>query len=109
PAPVVLPTVLFRQGTPELLPESAPALDKLAADLRANPTLRLRVVGHTDRLGESQKNQLLSEQRADAVRAYLVKAGVAAARIETIGYGDTRPLYPSPDIRNRRVEVEKLP
>jgi OOP family OmpA-OmpF porin len=109
PAPVVLPTVLFRQGTPELLPESAPALDKLAADLWANPTLRLRVVGHTDRLGESQKNQLLSEQRADAVRAYLVKAGIAASRLETAGYGDTRPLYPSPDIRNRRVEVEKLP
>jgi OOP family OmpA-OmpF porin len=109
PAPVVLPTVLFRQGTPELLPESASALDKLATDLRANPTLRLRVVGHTDRLGESQKNQRLSEQRADAVRAYLIKAGVATARIETAGYGDTRPLYPSPDIRNRRVEVEKLP
>jgi OOP family OmpA-OmpF porin len=46
---------------------------------------------------------------ADAVRAYLIKAGVATARIETAGYGDTRPLYPSPDIRNRRVEVEKLP
>lgn len=109
PAPVVLPTVLFRQGTAELLPESAPALDKLAADLRANPALRLRVAGHTDRLGESQKNQLLSEQRAAAVRAYLVKAGVAAARLETIGYGDKRPLHPSPDVRNRRVEVEKLP
>jgi OOP family OmpA-OmpF porin len=109
PAAVVLPTVLFRQGTPELLPESAPTLDKLAADLRANPALRLRVVGHTDRLGESQKNQLLSEQRADAVRNYLVKKGVAAGRIETAGYGDSRPLYPSPDIRNRRVEVEKLP
>ena len=108
-APVVLPTVLFSQGTADLLPESAPALDKLAADLRANPALRLRVAGHTDRLGEPQKNQLLSEQRAEAVRAYLVKAGIAAARIETIGYGDKRPLHPSPDARNRRVEVEKLP
>ena len=109
PAPVVLPTVLFKQGTAELLPESGPALDKLAADLQANTTLRLRVAGHTDRLGETGKNQVLSEQRAEAVKAYLVKAGVAAARIATIGYGDTRPLYASPDIRNRRVEVEKLP
>ena len=108
-AAVVLPTVLFRQGTPELLLTATPALDKLAADLRATPPLRLRVVGHTDRLGEPGKNQVLSEQRAAAVKAYLVQAGVAADRLETVGYGDTRPLYPSPDVRNRRVEVEKLP
>lgn len=109
PAPVVLPTVLFKQGTAELLPESGPALDRLAADLRANPALRLRIAGHTDRLGEPGKNQVLSEQRAEAVRAYLVKAGVAATRLEAVGYGDSRPLHPSPDIRNRRVEVAKLP
>ncbi|HET9505902.1 MAG TPA: OmpA family protein [Hymenobacter sp.] len=108
-APVVLPTVLFRQGTAELLPEASPALDRLAADLRAAPALRLRIAGHTDRLGEPGKNQVLSEQRAEAVQAYLVKAGVPAARLEAAGYGDTRPLHPSPDVRNRRVEVEKLP
>ena len=107
--PVVLPTVLFKQGTAELLPEASPALDKLAADLQATTSLRLRVAGHTDRLGEAGKNQVLSEQRAEAVKAYLVKAGVAAGRIEAVGYGDTRPLHPSPDSRNRRVEVEQLP
>ncbi len=108
-APVVLPTVLFRQGTPELLPTAAPALDQLATSLLASPQLRLRVVGHTDRLGEPGKNQVLSEQRAAAVKAYLVKAGVAAERVATVGYGDTHPLYPSPDARNRRVEAERLP
>jgi OOP family OmpA-OmpF porin len=108
PAPVVLPTVLFRVGTPELLPEAQPALDQLAAELKARPTLRLRVAGHTDRVGESSKNQLLSEQRAEVVKAYLVKAGVAAERLSPIGYGDKRPLYPSPDARNRRVEVQEL-
>jgi OOP family OmpA-OmpF porin len=109
PAPVVLPTVLFKQGTAELLPESSPALDRLAAGLQADPALRLRIAGHTDRLGEPGKNQVLSEQRAEAVKAYLLKAGVAATRLEAVGYGDTRPLHPSPDVRNRRVEVEKLP
>ncbi len=109
PAPVVLPRVLFKLGKAELLPESSPALDKLVADLQANPALRLRVAGHTDRIGEPGKNQVLSEERAAAVKAYLVKAGVAAARLETVGYGDNRPLYPSPDVRNRRVEVEQLP
>jgi outer membrane protein OmpA-like peptidoglycan-associated protein len=108
PTPVVLPTVLFRVGTPELLPEANAALDQLAAELKARPTLRLRVTGHTDRVGEPDKNQLLSEQRAAAVKDYLVKAGIAAERISTIGYGDARPLYPSPDARNRRVEVEEV-
>ncbi|WP_022823020.1 OmpA family protein [Hymenobacter norwichensis] len=108
PAPVVLPKVLFKLGTAELLPDGFPALNQLATELKARPTLKLRVAGHTDKIGEPQKNQTLSEQRADAVKAYLVKAGVAAERISTIGYGDTQPLYPSPDARNRRVEVAEV-
>ncbi|MBF9140606.1 OmpA family protein [Hymenobacter properus] len=106
--PVVLPTVLFKVGKPELLPESSPALDQLAAELKSRPTLQIRVSGHADKVGEPDKNQVLSEQRAEAVKAYLVKAGIAAERISTIGYGDTRPLHPSPDVRNRRVEVEEV-
>lgn len=106
--PVVLPTVLFKLGTPELLPIAIPALDQLAAELKARPGLKLRVSGHTDKIGEPQKNQVLSVQRAEAVKAYLVKAGIAAARITTAGYGDSRPLYKSPDARNRRVEVEAI-
>ncbi|MFD2720225.1 OmpA family protein [Hymenobacter monticola] len=106
--PVVLPTVLFKVGKPELLPESSPALDQLAAELKSRPTLQIRVSGHADKVGEPDKNQVLSEQRAEAVKTYLVKAGIAAERIRTIGYGDTRPLHPSPDVRNRRVEVEEV-
>jgi OOP family OmpA-OmpF porin len=106
--PAVLPTVLFKVGKPELLPESSPALDQLAAELKSRPALQIRVSGHADKVGEPDKNQVLSEQRAEAVKTYLVKAGIAAERIRTIGYGDTRPLYPSPDVRNRRVEVEEV-
>ncbi|WP_165963572.1 OmpA family protein [Hymenobacter radiodurans] len=104
--PIVLPTVLFKLGTPDLLPTAIPALDQLAAELKARPTLKLRVSGHTDKIGEPQKNQVLSVQRAEAVKSYLVKSGIAAERISTTGYGDKRPLYRSPDARNRRVEVE---
>ncbi|MEJ7661336.1 MAG: OmpA family protein [Hymenobacter sp.] len=68
----------------------------------------MRIAGHTDRLGESDKNQVLSEERAAAVKAYLVRAGIAADRLETVGYGDARPLHLSPDARNRRVEVSQL-
>ncbi|MBF9140608.1 OmpA family protein [Hymenobacter properus] len=107
-APVVLPTVLFRTATAVLKPESGPALDQLAATLRARPTLRLRIAGHTDRIGEAAKNLVLSEQRARTVQAYLVQAGTAAARLQTVGYGDTHLLYPTPDARNQRVEIEEL-
>ena len=108
-APLVLPTVLFRLATAELLPTAAPALDSLAAQLRRQPALRLRIAGHTDRLGEPNKNMTLSEQRATAVQTYLVQAGVAPQRLETVGYGDARPLFKVPDPRNRRVEVEEIP
>lgn len=110
PAPLVLPAVLFRLGTAELRPESDATLTQLAAYLQANAGLRVRVAGHTDRIGEADKNQLLSEQRAAAVKNYLVRRGrIAAGRIETLGYGDKRPLSESPDERNRRVEVTFLP
>jgi len=108
-APVVLPTVLFKKTTADLLPTARPALNRLAAELQSRPTLRLRIAGHTDRVGKSDKNQVLSEQRAAVVKAYLVQAGVAAERLSTIGYGDTQPLYPAPDARNRRVEVQEIP
>jgi outer membrane protein OmpA-like peptidoglycan-associated protein len=101
--------VLFKLATAELLPAARPALNRLAEELRARPALRLRIAGHTDRLGESDKNLVLSEQRAEAVKGYLVKAGIAAERLSTIGYGDKQLLYSSPDARNRRVEVQELP
>ncbi|GAA4022858.1 hypothetical protein GCM10022409_03330 [Hymenobacter glaciei] len=107
-ARVVLPTVLFRTATAVLVPESGPALDQLAANLRARPTLRLRIAGHTDRIGEPAKNVALSERRARAVQAYLANAGIALTRLQIVGYGDTRLLYPTPDARNQRVEVEEL-
>lgn len=107
PAAVVLPTVLFKAGRPELLPSASPVLNQLATELKSRPRLQLRIAGHADKLGEPDKNQTLSEQRAEAVKVFLVQAGVPAERLRTVGYGDTRPRYPSPDVRNRRVEVEE--
>ncbi|UOQ51511.1 OmpA family protein [Hymenobacter cellulosivorans] len=108
-APVVLPTVLFHTTTAQLLPESAPVLDKLAQSLKARPAVQLRIAGHTDQIGEAAKNQVLSEQRAQAVKQYLVQAGIAPQRLKTVGYGHSRLLYPTPDVRNRRVEIEETP
>jgi len=101
--------VLFRVGTAELLPASYPTLDQLATALQAHPEVQLLIAGHTDRVGEPSKNRALSDQRATVVCAYLIKAGVGPERLHTRGYGDTRPLYPSPDARNRRVEISRQP
>ena len=104
-----LPSVLFQVATAELLPTAAPALDSLAAVLRRYPALRFRIEGHTDRLGESDKNLTLSQQRTEAVKAFLVKAGIAPTRLETVGYGDSRPAFVAPNPGNRRVEIRPLP
>ena len=78
--------------------------------LRDNPHLHVRVVGHTDNVGTAEANQTVSLRRAVAVQEFLVAAGVAAGRIETVGRGDAEPLTPNQDAagraKNRRIEIE---
>ena len=74
---------------------------------------RFRIEGHTDTVGSERLNQALSERRAEAVRDDLVRRhGIAAARLETVGFGETSLLVPTPDgtaePRNRRVQVINL-
>jgi OOP family OmpA-OmpF porin len=66
------------------------------------------VSGHTDRLGSQQYNQKLSERRAEAVKAYLVKKGVAASMIETMGMGKTLQIKSCPDGKNRKALIACL-
>ena len=78
-----------------------------------HPELRIRIEGHTDSEGEDAYNQQLSEQRATAVRSYLVeKYGVAAQRLETAGLGESKPVAdnatPEGRQQNRRVELVRL-
>jgi OOP family OmpA-OmpF porin len=66
--------------------------DKIVAGMKAHPEVEmLLVTGHTDRIGTIKYNQKLSERRAAAVKAYLVKQGVAAERIHTVGKGESEP------------------
>lgn len=107
-ARLVLHNVFFEQGKPVLLPASFPELKRLAQTLKEHPALRLRLEGHTDNQGDASKNQVLSEQRVAEIKKYLIRQQVAADRLETIGYGPTRPVAPN-DVepnrrRNRRVE-----
>jgi len=101
--------VLFAYDKSELLPPAYAKLDKVATMLRENPERQIRVEGHTDSHGGAAYNQTLSRERAEAVRLYLVSKGVAAPRIEAIGFGEARPVTSndSPENRanNRRVEI----
>jgi len=69
------------------------------------------IEGHTDSIGGAKSNQLLSERRAEAVRARIIKAGIAAGRLNAAGYGATRPRESNATVegraRNRRVELAR--
>jgi outer membrane protein OmpA-like peptidoglycan-associated protein len=82
----------FDQST--LTPEAQILLDKDIQFLKENPNMNVRMAGYTSAKGTEEVNQKLSEDRANAVRNYLVEKGIKAERITTIGYGRTKPaLY----------------
>lgn len=106
--------LLFDTGSDQLRPESTPTLKQIAAMLEQHPELRLRIEGHTDNVGAKDANRTLSDKRAAAVKAVLVGAyyHVNAGRLESKGFGDTKPAgtnaTPEGRSNNRRVELVKL-
>ena len=101
--------VQFRSGSAEIDPNSAPLLDQIAQGLNANPQVKhIEIQGHTDNVGDRAMNQRLSEDRARSVKDALEKRGVDGGRLETRGYGETRPIAPNKSAggrhKNRRVE-----
>ena len=101
--PVVLRNVLFATASAELLPASTPELEKLTTLLTDNPSLRIELRGHTDDVGGEADNLALSQRRAEAVRDYLVGAGIAQDRLRATGFGESRPLLEGTDEESRRV------
>ncbi|MGJ8670482.1 MAG: OmpA family protein [Oceanococcus sp.] len=95
-----------------LMPDSKQLLNKVAASLKDQPDLGIKVAGHTDSMGSDEYNLKLSDRRAAAVRAYLVSQGVAGESISSIGYGESQPVSENvtEDGRasNRRVEIHLL-
>lgn len=108
----VMKNLFFATNKTRILPTSEEGLEALSMFLQRNPDVRIRVMGHTDSVGQDAANQRLSEGRATAVRDDLVKRGVAAERIETVGYGESRPIATNETEegrqQNRRVEIEIL-
>lgn len=89
--------------------DSEPVLSQVRDMLAAHPDLKIGIEGHTDNVGGQAANLVLSQQRAAAVKAWLVKSGIAADRLSTSGYGDNRPLAANDTDdgrgKNRRVEL----
>ncbi len=98
-----LSNLFFETGQYALADKSRTELDRLAAFMQANPTVKIDISGHTDDTGEAAANLVLSQKRAQSVVTYLTKAGVATDRIRAIGYGKTRPLVPNTTEENRQL------
>ena len=105
--------ITFDTNRADIKPQFRPVLDQLASSVRQYPDTVIRVEGHTDATGSAAYNQTLSENRALSVRSDLIQSGVAANRIEAIGYGMTRPIAsnatPEGRAQNRRVEILIIP
>jgi outer membrane protein OmpA-like peptidoglycan-associated protein len=95
----------FATNGPDILPESLPLLDSAAAFLLARPRITLEIQCHTDNRGSAAHALRLSQDRADAVRAYLISRGIAAERLVAKGYGPTRPITHAPVAVLRRCEL----
>ena len=106
---VSMSDVLFDTGQYSLKPGAREKLAKVAGILIAYPTLDIQVGGYTDNVGGDDMNQKLSENRASAVRDYLVTAGVTANSVTAKGFGNTLPVASNDNSagrqENRRVEL----
>lgn len=105
---VKLEGVNFKSGSAELTGDSVESLTDIASFLTNQPDLRLVVAGHTDSAGSAVLNMQLSQKRADAVKYFLIRAGVDSDRMQAVGYGETDPVASnataSGRAQNRRVE-----
>lgn len=108
--PIRLNNIFFRPDEAVLLPTSFTELDKLHEFLEENPAVVIKINGHTDITSNPAYNQTLSENRAKAVKMYLIRKGVDDRKIQIQGFGDTMPVATNETEegkqKNRRVEFE---
>lgn len=102
--------IQFVTGSDKIQTESYDELDDIASVMKKYPDTRWSISGHTDNVGNAAKNLDLSKRRAASVKNYFVSKGIAADRLESEGYGDTRPIADNKTkagrTQNRRVEIK---
>jgi outer membrane protein OmpA-like peptidoglycan-associated protein len=105
-------TILFDTGKSSLKTESVSVFVDIIKILNEYPTAKFTVEGHTDSVGSASLNQKLSESRANSVRDFLIKEGIAADRLTAIGYGEDKPIATNNTragrTQNRRVEINLI-
>ncbi len=106
---LTLKKIYFDASKYDLKSESFPELDRLVSVMQNNPRLKIKLEGHTDTVGDFDANVELSRNRVNAVKQYLVSQGISAGRIDTVGYGPSRPIDTNRGLKerpeNRRVEM----
>lgn len=102
--------IYFETGKSILKSESYSSLDEVVNIMNNAPGLKLSISGHTDNVGNPSTNLLLSQNRANAVRDYLISKGIDAKRLSAKGFGQTQPVAPNTTAdgrsQNRRVEIK---
>jgi outer membrane protein OmpA-like peptidoglycan-associated protein len=108
--PVVLQNIFFHTGSAELLPQSQTEIDLLYQLLTKKPDLGIKIIGHTDNVGQDSDNLSLSLARAASVVKALVEKGIEKTRLKAEGKGETMPIAPNDTEegrqKNRRTEFE---
>ncbi len=102
-----LHNIYFDFDKSDLRHVSCDELDKLAKIMKENPTIVIELAGHTDRRGSDDYNMVLSKERAEIAKAYLVSKGIDASRIKTVGYGESKPEVSGEAINNMGSNQEK--
>ncbi len=102
--------IYFDTSKATIKPVSFSLLDEVATALKSHDVKRTEIEGHTDSSGDAAYNKQLSQQRADAVRQYLITKGIDASRLEAKGFGPEQPIAPNTTAKgrekNRRVEFK---
>ncbi|HUS03200.1 MAG TPA: OmpA family protein, partial [Chitinophagaceae bacterium] len=102
--------IFFATGSAKLLAKSYPSLDNVVKILQDNPSYKVDIEGHTDTTGTAEKNHVLSHDRANSVKAYLISKGIDESRISSAGFGFDRPIASNKTAagkaKNRRVEMK---
>lgn len=102
-ATVNLKSVLFKQSSTDLLPESKEELDVVVSFMKSNAKVKIELTGHTDNRGVHKDNVALSAARVKKVKAYLVEKGIATKRISGKGYGGMKPIAANDSEESRRL------
>ena len=103
-------TILFDSGKSSFQKQTYPVLEAITAILKEYPNSKFSIEGHTDSDGSDASNQTLSENRAAAVKDYLIEKGIASSRLSSVGFGEKSPIDSNKTkagkANNRRTEVK---